>query len=133
VFEHHARDARLPSLESITDKLISATFKSIARPGYEGALQMSNNYALFTNLAKLALHKDASVQTKAIILLKLDQLKSWLQTRAATDEAWKAHYSFMVKQIASLQEDPDEFKQENLLPLPPGAPIGMTEWEFCGN
>lgn len=133
VFEHHSRDARLPSLENVIDKLVSATFKSANKQGYEGAVQMSTNYALFTNLSKLALNEEASVQAKAITLLKLDQLKAWLTTKQPTDESWKAHYAFLVKQISSLQEDPEEFKQDNLLPTPPGAPIGSTEMEFCGH
>ncbi len=132
LFEHHSRDARLPSLESVLDKLVSATFKSPTRSGYEGAIQMSVNYALFTNLSKLALHKDASAPAKAIATLKLDQLKNWLQTRVTTDEEWKAYYAYLAQQINKFQQNPDEFKQENLLAAPPGAPIGMTE-EFCGN
>jgi hypothetical protein len=133
LFEHHSRDARLPSLESVIDKLISATFKSPIRSGYEGAIQMSINYALFTNLSKLALNKDASTPTKAIATLKLDQLKNWLQGRTTTDEEWKAYYAFLIQQIHKFQEDPEEFKGENLLPAPPGQPIGMDEGEFCGN
>lgn len=133
LFEHHSRDARLPSLESVIDKLISATFKSPVRNGYEGAIQMSTNYALFTNLSKLALNKDASAPTKAIATLKLDQLKNWLQSRATTDEEWKAYYAYLVQQINKFQQDPDEFKQENLLPAPPGQPIGMEDGDFCGN
>jgi uncharacterized protein DUF4953 len=133
IFEHHAREAKLPSLESVIDKLITSTFKSTAKPGYEGAVQMSTNYALFTNLSKLAVDNDASVQSRAIVSLKLDQLKSWLQAKQTTDEAWKAHYSFIIKQITNWQENPQEYKQENLLPVPPGAPIGITEWEFCRN
>jgi hypothetical protein len=133
LFEHHSRDARLPSLESVIDKLISATFKSPVRNGYEGAIQMSTNYALFTNLSKLALNKDASAPTKAIATLKLDQLKNWLQSRATADEEWKAFYAYLVQQIDKFQQDPDEFKQENLLPAPPGQPIGMDDGDFCGN
>lgn len=133
LFEHHSRDARLPSLESVIDKLISATFKSPTRGGYEGAIQMSINYALFTNLSKLALNKDASAPAKAIATLKLDQLKNWLQSRATTDEEWKAYYAYLVQQINKFQQDPDEFKQENLLPAPPGQPIGMDDGDFCGN
>ncbi len=132
LFEHHSRDARLPSLASVIDKLIIATFKSPVRNGYEGAIQMSTSYALFTNLAKLALHKDASAPTKAIAKLKLDQLNSWLQSRVTTDEEWRAYYAYIAQQINKLQQNPDEFKQENLLEAPPGAPIGMTE-DFCGN
>ncbi|MEQ1584594.1 MAG: zinc-dependent metalloprotease [Cyclobacteriaceae bacterium] len=133
LFEHHSRDARLPSLESVLDKLISATFKSPVRNGYEGAIQMSVNYALFTNLSKLALNKDASAPTKAIATLKLDQLKNWLQSRATSDEEWKAYYAYLVQQINKFQQDPDEFKQENLLAPPPGQPIGMDDGDFCGN
>lgn len=133
VFEHHVRDARLPSLENVIDKLVSATFKAASKPGYEGAVQMGTSHALFTNLSKLALNKMSSVQTRVIVLLKLEQLKSWLQTRQTTDETWKAYYTYMVKQIASLQEDPDEFRQDNLLETPPGAPIGTTEMDYCGN
>jgi hypothetical protein len=134
LYEHHSRDAKLPSLESVIDKMLLSTVKAPGKPAYEGAVQMSVNYALLTNLSKLALdEKDASVQTRAIAMLKLDQLKSWLQSKQTTDEEWKAHYAFLAKQIESLQDDPQEYKQENLLPAPPGAPIGMTEWEFCGN
>ena len=133
VFEHHSRDAKLPSLENVLDKMVTSTFKSPAKSGYEGAVQMSLNYALFTNLSKLTLDKDAFAQTRAIVSLKLDQLKVWLQARQPSDESWKADYTYLVKQISNLQEDPDEFKAENLLSLPPGAPIGTTELEFCGN
>lgn len=132
LFEHHSRDARLPSLESVIDKLISATFKSPVRSGYEGAIQMSVNYALFTNLTRLALHKDASVSTRAIVHLKIDQLKAWLSTRTTTDEEWKAYYTYLTRLLMKFQEEPDEYKQENLLSPPPGQPIGMTE-DLCGN
>lgn len=132
LFEHHSRDARLPSLESVIDKLISATFKAPVRSGYEGAIQMSVNYALFSNLARLALHKDASVATRAIVHLKFDQLKAWFSTRTTTDEEWKAYYAYLTRLAIKFQEDPDEYKQENLLSPPPGQPIGMTE-DLCGN
>lgn len=132
LFEHHSRDARLPSLESVIDKLFSATFKTPVRSGYEGAIQMSVNYALFSNLTRLALHKDASVSTRAIVHLKIDQLKAWLSTRTTTDEEWKAYYTYLTRLAIKFQEEPDEYKQENLLSPPPGQPIGMTE-DLCGN
>jgi hypothetical protein len=132
LFEHHSRDARLPSLESVIDKMLSATIKSAPKSGYEGAIQMSTANALFTNLAKLAMSKDASAQTKAIVTYKLDQLKSWLQSKPAGDEEWKAYYSYLAKQITQFQDDPEEFKQDKVLEAPPGAPIGMME-TMCEN
>lgn len=131
VFEHHSRDARLPSLESVLDKMITATFKAPARGGYEGAVQMSINYALFTNLTKLALDKDASAPTRAIVTAKLDQLKVWLQSRPAADESWKAYNMYLAQLVLKFQEAPDEFKQDVLLTAPPGMPIGSTE-DACG-
>ncbi len=135
VFEHHSRDARLPSLESVIDRTISATMKSAPKTGYEGAIQMAVDYALFINLARLSVHKDASVQTRAITTTKLGQLKAWLSARPATttDESWKAFYTYLNQQIGSLQDEPEEFKADNLLPAPPGAPIGDFDYDFCHN
>lgn len=133
LIEHHARNASLPSLESVADRLINSTFKSTPKPGMEGAIQMATNYALFTNMAKLALSKTASAESKAIIFLKLNQLKAWLQLKTTTDDEWKAHYRFVAMQIDSLQSDPDEFKSEELLPAPPGMPIGSAEEQFCSH
>jgi hypothetical protein len=130
LIEHHARNQKLPSLESVIDKLIAATFKSTTKPGLEGSIQMATNYVLFTNLTKLALHKNASAETRAITFLKLDQLKTWLATKVASDEEWKAHYNYVTKQIAALQENPDEYKVDSLLPPPPGMPIGDCEINF---
>lgn len=126
VFEHHSRDARLPSLGSLIDKLMSATIKASPKQGYEGAVQMATANALFTNLARLSVHKDASAQTKAIVDLKLNQLQSWLTPKAATttDEEWKAFYSYLASEIGHLKDNPKEYVAEQLLPPPPGQPIG---------
>ena len=135
LFEHHSRDARLPSLESVIDKMTSATIKQIPKPGYEGAVQMAIDHALFTNLTKLALNKDAAAPSKAITMMKLEQLKSWLSAKAATtpDEEWKAFYIYLLGQIVKLQTNPEEYKQENLLVTPPGQPIGDYDHDFCRN
>lgn len=135
LFEHHSRDARLPSLESVIDRIISATIKSNPKAGYEGAVQMTVDYALFINLAKLALNKDAAAPVKAIGLMKLDQLNRWLMAKMAVTqgEEWKSFYSYLAGQIKKLQDNPGEYKQENLLPAPPGQPIGDYDGYFCGN
>jgi hypothetical protein len=130
LIEHHARNPKLPGLETVIDKMINVTFKSPVRTGLEGAVQMAINNALVVNLAKFALHKEASAETKAITFLKLDQLKNWLASKATTDEEWKAHYSLIAKQINSLLEKPDEFKVNDLLPPPPGMPIGDCDMNF---
>jgi hypothetical protein len=133
LFEHHSRDARLPGLESVIDRLISATIKASPKGGYEGAVQMSVDNALFSNLSKLALSKDASAPAKGIVLLKLAQLESWLTQRSAvvTDEEWKGFYLYIASSIGQLRSDPDKFKVESLLPPPPGQPIGQDDLDYC--
>lgn len=134
VFEHHSRDARLPSLESIIDRLLSTSIRANPKNGYEGAVQMSIDNAMFTSLAKLAFSKDASAPVKAIAALKLQQIKAWLITRTATsEEEWKAFYSYLAAQIGTMETNPEQFKSEMLLPAPPGMPIGDLAPYFCEN
>ena len=135
LFEHHSRDARLMSLESVIDRVMNVTIKAAPKNGYEGAVQMSVDNALFTNLARLALNKDASAPAKAIASLKLEQLKAWLTQRAGAtaDEEWKAFYIHLSKQVTQLNESPEEFKQDNLLPAPPGQPIGDFDPDYCNH
>ncbi|GHM99418.1 hypothetical protein WSM22_09080 [Cytophagales bacterium WSM2-2] len=136
LIEHHARNPKLPSLEAVIDKLINSIFKAPVRTGMEGAIQMTTNFVLYSNLAKLAVNKGASAEAKAIAFLKLDQLKNALQAKVTTDEEWKAHYNYVIKQISKLLDSPDDFKVENPLPPPPGMPIGdcdMNYTELSGN
>jgi hypothetical protein len=133
--EHHARDINQPSLESVLDKMIARSFKLIPQPGYEGAVLMSIDGALFSNLAKLASSKDASLPTRAITSLKLDQLKAWLKQKGplTANEEWKAFYSYTASLIEKLQSNPEEFKADYPLDAPPGMPIGALDMDFCGN
>ena len=135
LLEYHARDARMPSLESVMDRLIAITFKATAKTGYEGAVQITVNNVLLNNLMRLAVSKDASTQVKGIAFLEVTKVKVWLEAKVklTVDEDWKAHYLFALKQINTFQDDPDEFKAENLVGLPPGAPIGDYDLEYCHN
>jgi hypothetical protein len=133
LFEHHSRDARLPSLESVIDKLLSAGIKVSPKQGYEGAVQMSVGTALFNNLSKLAVNKDAAVPAKAIAQLKLAQLQQWIAPRvnSTTDEDWRAFYTYLSNSISKMKADPDKFEEENIKEAPPGMPIGMDEMNYC--
>jgi hypothetical protein len=126
VWEHHAREAKLPSLESLIDRLAAVTVRSAAKNGYEGAVQMAVQHAFIVNLIKLSLSKDAAAPVRGIAMLKLQQIQATLMQRqlTATDEDWKGFYLFELSQIKKLQESPDDFKIEPLLPAPPGQPIG---------
>jgi hypothetical protein len=133
--EYHARDTKQPSLESIINKVTQATFKALPKSGYEGAIQITVNEVLLRNLIKLATNANASGQVKGVVYLKLDQLKDWLTTKskAATDETWKAHYTYGLSQIENFQKNPLEYHEEPSLVAPPGQPIGVDEKDFCGS
>lgn len=131
--QHHALNNQQPSLEAVLDRIIQATFKSANQSGYEGLLQMTVNHALLNNLMKLSLNNNASAQARALASLKIDQLKTWLteKTKTSADEKWKAHYAFALEQIRAFRENPANYEAEDLLPAPPGQPIGSAD-EFCG-
>ncbi|MEQ8363351.1 MAG: zinc-dependent metalloprotease [Cyclobacteriaceae bacterium] len=134
LFEFHSRDARLPSLESVMDKAIGYTFKAATKAGYEGAVQITVNNVLLTNMLALAASDDASTQVKAIAYLEIDKLKTWLtgKVRSTSDEDWKAHYNYALTQIDWFEKNPDDFKNESPLEAPPGQPIGDFGLEYCG-
>ncbi len=131
--EYHARDARLPSLQSVLNKAIGYTFKAPARAGYEGAVQITVNNVLLTNLLVLAAHEDAPMQVNAIVHMEIDKLKAWLATKvkATNDEDWKAHYAYAIELIERFEKDPAQFKMDELLDPPPGQPIGNNGLEYC--
>jgi hypothetical protein len=135
LFEYHSRDARLPSLESVMDKAVAYTFKSSTKPGYEGAVQITVNNVLLTNMLALAASDEASTQVKAIAHLEIDKLKTWLSSKvkSTNDEDWKAHYNYALTQIDWFEKNPDDFKNETPLEAPPGQPIGDFGLEYCGN
>lgn len=125
--EHNARDARQPALEKVIDEVFKATVRAKRQTGFAAAVQMTVNYSMLMNLIHLALHKDASPQARAIALYKLDELKYWVSTTVIGEDTWRAHYKYLDAQIKLLQENPDEYKQDVLLPAPPGQPIG-EDW-----
>jgi hypothetical protein len=133
--EYNARDRQQPSLESVLDKLIDATLKARPSAGYQGAVQITVNEVVLNNLFRLALHKDASGIVKGIVHLKLGQLGAELSAmeKNAAGQQWKAHYAYAVSRISTFRENPDEYKQDDLLPPPPGQPIGETLHHYCGD
>lgn len=130
--QQNSLNQQLPSLESVIDQLIAATFKSVPKNGYDQQLQITVNHALANNLMKLALNTNASSQARAVASFKLDQLRSWLsgKTTASSSESWKAHYAYELMLINAFREDPKKYETENFLPAPPGQPIGQDE-DFC--
>ncbi len=131
--EHHARDTKQPAFENILDKIFNETIKARPQTGYAGAVQVTVNNVMVSNMLALLANDRASNQVKAIAQLKAAQLQTWLATKAKStaDEFWKAHYEYMNGMIENYRDDPAEYKRVNIIEAPPGAPIGSLE-EACG-
>lgn len=130
--QNHAVNNAQPSLESVLDKTIATVMKVPTGEGMDATVQMTVQHALVANLIRLAANDNASSQARAIALLKLNQLETWLTTQAKQSggESWRAHCTYELARIQAYRDDPQEFKSENLTSAPPGQPIG-SGGEFC--
>lgn len=127
--EHHARDSRQPSFESVVERIIAVTFKTSPKEGIEKAAQMTVNQVVLNNLIKLSLNKDASALVRSLVNMKLNELLLYASKGTAgssTDAQWRAHFMDIADRIRKFQTDPEEYRQEALLAPPPGQPIGDT-------
>jgi hypothetical protein len=126
LLDYNARNAEQPSLIVLIDQLVDHTFKNVSKGGYVDAVQITINDAVLVNLFRLALSKEVSLQVKAVVMLKLNQLKSYLQAKnkEMVSEQWKAHYLNTINEIETFQTSPEKFVIPTLLIPPPGQPIG---------
>ena len=80
---------------------------------------------------RLAVDGRAAPQVRAIIFLKLNELKYWLSqevnVKRVKDESQRAHYSYALSQIDLFLKNPEKVKLAIPLSPPPGAPIGMYD------
>lgn len=127
MIEYHARNRDQPSLASVIDKVLNATWKAPHPEGYQGEIQRVVDNVVLTNLMALAADKDASDQVRAISYLKITTLKRWLEgtSSAVRDESGQAHYLLALRKISLFEKEPAKFEKPELLNPPPGSPIGM--------
>jgi hypothetical protein len=128
--EYSARDSRLPSLGEVIDKLIVASWKApVPQQSYKAEVQRTINTAILQGIMRLAQDDEASAQARAIALLRLDDLRLWLEgkRKSVSDDATKAAYLLASVQIAEFVKNPKAVSLPKPLPAPPGQPIGCGE------
>ncbi len=127
---HHALNPQMPSLEEVTDQLFNATWKQTNRQGYAGEIARLTDRLVLQQLTELAANPEAAGQVRAVAVLKIGELKSWLlaQSKAVGSAGQKAHYLLAVRQIKDFEENAAEAKPSAPLPIPAGAPIGSTDY-----
>jgi hypothetical protein len=133
LIEHNSRDREQPSLESVIDRLIDATYMSGASQGHAKIVQFIVNDVFLTNLFKLAAGKESSGLVKSVAIYKIDQLSKQINDRLKTvsDSQWQISLRYALQRIGQYKDDPSEFVVDSLLPVPPGQPIGSSEISYC--
>lgn len=132
--EQHARDRKQPGLGDIIDRLLEETWSSLRMPGLKLEIQHIVEVVVVYNLMGLASNENAMPQVRALTHLKLGGLEEWIRTkglRGQTDEPRKAHYLFVLQQIAQWKQDPKQLSLPRPSEAPPGQPIGVIgcDWE----
>jgi hypothetical protein len=130
MIEYHALDSENPGFDELADDLLAATWKSEPASGYKGAIQRAVDSVVLDHLIALAADDRASAQVRGIASLKLDELKKWMETQAASarDEATRAQFFFAQSQIERFQKNPGDIHVNPPVP-PEGDPIGTDDWE----
>lgn len=131
-----AIDASLPSLEEVLDQLLKATWKSpTSRAGYAGEVARLVEKMILEKLLDLASNKEATPQVRAVVMLKVKELNSWVATKTSSDVKDKAHYLFAQHQIETSKSNPADLTTTPVMTPPDGQPIESGyEWlePACG-
>jgi hypothetical protein len=149
--EFHARDARYPGLVEVIDRILASTWKKpIARErgplgpnleekypyanGYEAEINRTVNMIVLIDLMALASGERATNQVRAISELKLEELKTLIETqrRLTRDQSQKAFLFYAAKQIKRFQDDPKMMNLTKPNDPPDGQPIGSDWWSQNG-
>jgi hypothetical protein len=131
--EYHARDANVPGLEELLDKLLAATWKAPHGRGYSAEVARVVDDVALHHLMALAIDDRAPVEVRAHVFSKLDDLKKWL-TGPGTAPLYAnehIHFAHAAEQIIQFQKNPRELKLPPPTVVPEGQPIGMDGAPFA--
>ncbi|TXK38147.1 DUF5117 domain-containing protein [Pontibacter qinzhouensis] len=131
LIEYNARDREQPGFMAVADKLIESTWKAPMQTGYHGQLQTMVNNLTMKHLLALAANSKAPENARGQALLKVEELREWLNSNMATAQAnQKANMLFALSQIEGFRAEPNKFEPGPQFTMPPGAPIGMPGMDF---
>ncbi len=132
LIEYNARDEKQPGLLAVIDQLLAKTWKAATITGYHGELQRMVNNLTLKYLLQLAANVNASENVRGEALLKVEELKTWMNTTLSNSNSpkQKANILFGLSQIKEFSESPNKFQPAPAQVMPPGAPIGMGLMNF---
>ncbi|HTP69438.1 MAG TPA: zinc-dependent metalloprotease [Dongiaceae bacterium] len=127
--EFHARDAANPGLEEVLDAVVNATWKAPHESGYEGEVHNAVDDVVLYELLVLAANDKASWEVRATALLKVQELKNYLNAPASArgPMQYPAHVLFATRMIEQFEKDPKKVDLGAPVEAPDGPPIGDDE------
>ncbi|MCU0449423.1 MAG: zinc-dependent metalloprotease [Bernardetiaceae bacterium] len=126
--EQQARGSNF-GLAQVLEQLHTATWKAPRQTGLAAQVQMQTEQIALTHLMALSVNENASYQTRALAQKALRELKTWLEAAKAANPGpdYLAHLELALERLKA----PEKAKTPAHKELPPGAPIGMCDSEFC--
>ncbi|MCC7339685.1 MAG: zinc-dependent metalloprotease [Bryobacterales bacterium] len=132
LLQYAARDGGQMRLEEVLDQLLDATIRAARREGMEGALQRTANGVVLYRLMALAQSPESTDETKAMVSLKLSEVKEYLEKSGGADVPWKAHAAWLASRIGRFEANPKEIPMPKPETAPPGQPIGCGSADGFG-
>lgn len=130
--EQGAMDRTLPSLEWTLDRLVAATFARQPADAYQAEIGRGVQYVVVRRLMQLAAEAQMP-QVRALAQQELAQLRARFADAAAEPSRGTeaAHRALLAGEIGRFLErpwTPDQRVPD--LDVPPGQPIGDSDWEW---
>jgi hypothetical protein len=124
---HKSLNKNQLGLVELIDELVAKTINKMHKDAYYQELQNVINSQVLEQLFHLAAHKNQYQQVNAIVLFKLDEIKSILRSKK-TMGVQKIYNAVMVKMIERFVKNPMSFKKIAAPQIPDGSPIGSAKF-----
>jgi hypothetical protein len=121
--DYHSRDAKNPGLDEVIDRLITSAWKTPRASVRDAETERTIGNVVLYRLMALAQSTQASEQARAMVYLKLDDLRKWALARQAPDTAERAHLTYAAAQIKRFEDNPKEIPVVKPVEPPDGSPI----------
>lgn len=120
---HKSLDKNQLGLDELIDDLTDASIKKTHKDTYHQELQNVINTKVLEQLFYLGAYKNQYKQVNAIVLYKLDEIKTYLKNKNALG-IQKIYDAALVKMIDGYLKNPTSFKKIAAPKIPDGSPIG---------
>jgi hypothetical protein len=120
---HKSLDKRQLGLPELIDELVAKTIKRNHSDTYLQELQHVININTIEQLFELSIHKNQYQQVNAIVMHKLDEIKSYMETKKVEGNL-EIYNQSIIRMIEDFKKNPVNFKKSKAVVIPDGSPIG---------